>query len=101
MKYRILIMEIWAEGGLGDLDRKGQNHVFRRNRPEETFKNDWLYKVWRQEIRRIQGLANGSIRKRTLDKNKVMPSMQQWARDHGLKLKGKDHGRTPEALSLD
>lgn len=101
LDYRAIVKKLWEGHTMAVMSPPQKRRIFRMNRPEETWTSAWSYKVWRQEVRRVCGLANGSIKKRTLDKNKVMPAMQQWCRDRGLKLNGGKDERAATTLSLE
>lgn len=101
LEFRLMVRRLWDEHSAEKMTMVERRRLYRHNRPLLTYNQEWPYKVWRQEVRRILGLANGSLKKRTVDKNKVMPAMQQWCRDRGIKLKARDNERAPGALTLE
>jgi len=60
--------------------------IFRHARPQCTYDSQWCYKVWREEIRRIQGKATGPKAKRVMPMTKAMKSTHDWLRSRGITL---------------
>lgn len=80
---RSLVREI-GEGIPKGTPAKEVNAIFRKARPTETRTNPWHYRVWREEVRRFLGKANGPLEKRVIYREQCMKSMLPWLRSRGF-----------------
>lgn len=85
MKMKALVREIGKSIPAGSTDKQVRR-IFRINRPLETYDNEWTYKVYREEVRRLMGLAVGPMEKRTVEASRYPKSTQDWLRRKGFKI---------------
>lgn len=85
MKMKALVREIGRSIPEGSTDQQVRR-IFRINRPLETYDDQWAYKVYREEVRRLMGLATGPMKKRTVEASRYPKATQDWLRSKGFKI---------------